>query len=82
MSTIKHETIFTKEQMTKVIDLWCTATGSPAKAILAYIETQPEVLRACKEQNIFPPYLAYLLEYQLSCKPAPSEKYFRSLRAE
>lgn len=72
MSTIKYETIFTPQQMAKIIDLWCNAKGPANKAILAYINTQPEVLRTCDDQGIFPPYLAYLLEYQLGCTPNAS----------
>lgn len=71
MKHIDHSLLFTKEQMAHVIKLWCEAKCAPNKAILAYINTQPSVLKACEEHGVYPPYLAYLLEYQLSCKQMP-----------
>ena len=71
MNTIKFEELFTKDQMSKVIDLYCNAKIAPNKAILAYIESEPSILSACLAKDIYPPYLAYLLEYQLSCKSGP-----------
>lgn len=71
MKQIKFEELFTKEQMAHVIQLWCNAKVAPHKEVLAYINTQPSVLEACVKHEVFPPYLAYLIEYQLSCKSVP-----------
>ncbi len=74
METIDYSKLFTSAQMSYVIKLWCEAKTSPNKAILAYINSEPSILKACKTHEVFPPCLAYLLEYQLSCKQLPVDR--------
>ena len=71
MHTINYTLLFTPKQMTEVINIWCLAKGIPNKAILAYINSEPSILAACETHGVHPPYLSYLLHYQLSCKQLP-----------
>ena len=69
MKTLDFKAIFTVEQMARVIELYCTTKTTPHKAILTYINSEPSILKACETHQVFPPYLAYLIQFQLNASP-------------
>lgn len=61
MKTLPLSNLITQDQFLALRELY--TEGGEAKHLLAFINTQPDILRNCEQHEVLPAYLAYYLMY-------------------